>query len=402
MNGTEPLTKPAHGLSIVVIAIMIGVACAMVSNTLPAFLAVLAKTRGLSESQVGWAAMADMGGLTIGMLGCALLPALVQRLNWRRSIWVGLAFVITANLLSIIVSDYEPYLAVRVLAGVGAGIVIAIIYAVLAEGDGARSLAQFNVGQLACAGLATPFFTTLSDQHGIGILFAIVAGLAASTILLTGKIPRHSLATAAQGAPASEKVSIEGWLAVISVFLFFLGVGSVFAFLSFMGVAWGGEPLAIESDVGKVLFAGMSGAAVVAVVGSRFGYLWPLIIGYILFLAALALFILFKPLAAFLAIGGLFYFAVNVTMTYQFEAVTKVDSSSSAAMLVSAATLGGVAVGPAIAGYLVTPDYALVIMFGLCTASASSALMLLALRLHARKIPASGQSASDSLQSHPC
>ena len=389
MNGTEPLTKPAHGLSIVVIAIMIGVACAMVSNTLPAFLAVLAKTRGLSESQVGWAAMADMGGLTIGMLGCALLPALVQRLNWRRSMWLGLGLVILTNLLSIIVTDFEPYLAVRILAGAGAGIVIAIIYAVLAEGEGARSLALFNVGQLACAGLATPFFTSLSDQHGIGILFAIVAGLAALSLLLTGKIPSKSAAdyNAQEGsAPSSEKVSSEGWLAVISVFLFFIGVGSVFAFLSFMGMAWGGEPLAVEGAVGKVLFAGMSGAAVVAIVGSRFGYLRPMTIGYSLFLAALLMFIMFKPLVAFLAIGGLFYFAVNVTMTYQFEAVTKIDSSSSAAMLVSAATLGGVAIGPAIAGYLVTGDYVLVNIFGFVAAAASLALMLLALQLHAKKI----------------
>ncbi|MEI6643232.1 MAG: hypothetical protein WCL10_14430 [Novosphingobium sp.] len=379
---------PRHSTVSIVLAITVSVVAAMVSNTLPAFLAVLARARGLSESQSGLSAMADLGGIAFGMTLCGLLPGLVRRLTWRGTIASGLLLLVAANLLSIWVTSFEPYLAVRILAGTGSGIVIAIVYAVLAEGDGARSLAAFNVGQLASASFAIPFFSKLAEAYGIAILFAIVAGMGAASLLLVPALPRESvreLAAEDRDSHANETVSLAGWLAIISVLVMFVGVGSLFGFLSYMGAAWGGDPLQVESDVSKVVFSGMLGALAVAIVGSRFGYQRPMIIGFALLLAAAALFAVFKPLAGFLAVGALFYFAVNVTMTYQFEAVTEIDTTSSAAMLVSAATLGGTAVGPAIAGYLVTEDYMLVNLLGLVAFASSLALLLAAQALHRRQ-----------------
>jgi predicted MFS family arabinose efflux permease len=379
---------PRHSTVSIVVAITVSVVAAMVSNTLPAFLAVLARARGLSESQSGLSAMADLGGIAFGMTLCGLLPGLVRRLTWRGTIASGLLLLIAANLLSIWITSFEPYLAVRILAGTGSGIVIAIVYAVLAEGDGARSLAAFNVGQLASASFAIPFFSKLAEAYGIAILFAIVAGMGAASLLLVPALPRESvreLAAEDRDSHANETVSLAGWLAIISVLVMFVGVGSLFGFLSYMGAAWGGDPLQVESDVSKVVFSGMLGALAVAIVGSRFGYQRPMIIGFALLLAAAALFAVFKPLAGFLAVGALFYFAVNVTMTYQFEAVTEIDTTSSAAMLVSAATLGGTAVGPAIAGYLVTEDYMLVNLLGLVAFASSLALLLAAQALHRRQ-----------------
>ena len=386
------MNQPAaqrHSLISVVVAIAVGVVGAMVSNTLPAFLAVLARARGLTESQAGLSAMADIGGIAFGMTLCGLLPGLVRRLTWRGAIAGGLLLLMAANLLSIWVVTFGPYLAVRVLAGLGSGVVIAIVYAVLAEGDGARSLATYNVGQLATASFAIPFFSKLADTYGISILFMIIAGLAAASLLLVPALPRESvreMAAEEHHGHAKETVSLAGWLGIGSVLLMFVGVGSVFGFLSYMGAAWGGDPLQVEGNVSKVVFAGMVGALVVSVVGSRFGYQRPMIIGFLLLLVTAGLFAAFKPVAAFLAIGAVFYFAVNVTMTYQFEAVTEIDTTSSAAMLVSAGTLGGMAMGPAIAGYLVTADYMLVNLLGLATFACSLLLMLAAQAVHRRQM----------------
>jgi predicted MFS family arabinose efflux permease len=313
---------------------------------------------------------------------------LVNKLNWRRTIALGLLILIGANLLSIVVTSFQPYLAVRLLSGFGSGVIIAIVYAILAEGDGARSLAIFNVGQLATASFIIPFFSALADQHGVSILFAIIAGVAALSLFLTPFLPRESAREAeaeTHHGHASEKVTFEGWIAIVSVFLMFIGVGCVFGFLSYMGSAWGIAPAEVEGHVSKVVFAGMIGAASVAILGSRLGYWRPLMVGFAMLLAAIGLFALVKPVSAFLAVGMLFYFAVNVAMTYQFEAVTEIDASSSAAMLVSAGTLGGVAIGPAIAGYLVTPDYAVVNGMGWAVVAASFILLVLAKQIHARK-----------------
>jgi MFS family permease len=89
-----------------------------------------------------------------------------------------------------------------------------------------------------------------------------------------------------------------------------------------------------------------------------------------------------QPVAHFLVLGCLFGFGWNIVSPYQFEAVTKIDGSSSAAMLVNAATLGGLAVGPAIAGYLATADFLRTNAFSLTAGVVSLAMIVAALRLH--------------------
>lgn len=111
------------------VTILIGAVSVIVPNTLPAFLGVVAQVRRLSEAQSGLAAMADLAGVTIGTIGCAMSPALVQRLGWHRMVVIGLAIMIGGNILSVYISDFSPYLLVRVLAGLGSGVVMAVVYA---------------------------------------------------------------------------------------------------------------------------------------------------------------------------------------------------------------------------------------------------------------------------------
>jgi len=121
--------------------------------------------------------------------------------------------------------------------------------------------------------------------------------------------------------------------------------------------------------------------------GSRLGHFKAFATAYCGVLTAIGLFLYFNPVAAFLAIGALFYFCVTVTSSYQFEVVTKVDTSSSAAMMVMAATVGSIAIGPAIAGYLVTPNYELINGLGFISIALSFVLMLVAIRM-SRNVPA--------------
>jgi hypothetical protein len=86
----------------------------------------------------------------------------------------------------------------------------------------------------------------------------------------------------------------------------------------------------------------------------------------------------------FVLLGCLFGFSWNIVTPFQFEAVTVVDNSSSAAMLVNGATLGGLAVGPAIAGFLATPDYLTVNSLAFVAVLASFILLIGVLRFFDR------------------
>lgn len=380
------------------VVILIGVFCALLGNTLPVYLEVLARLRGLSESQAGLTAMADMGGYALGIIGCALLPAVVHRLNWRRTTILGVLLLIATNVLAIGTAAFVPFLVVRFFAGIGAGIATAIVYAALAEGDGARFMAFLSAAMLMSASATVPYFSELADRYGVRGLFGMFAGLGVLALLLTPLMPRGSARmpkASPHAQPIADKVTLQGWLAVLSVFVHWCGVGAVFGFISSMGTAWGGTEAAVELSVSKMLLAGMVGVILVAIVGSRFGSFRSLMVGYVGLLAALTLLLVLKPLASFLVVCALFGFIYNLMIPYQFEVVTKIDESSGAAMLVSAGMLGGVAIGPAIAGYLVTPDYTWVNGFSIASCALASVLMLVARRWHhstsqARLAPANG------------
>jgi len=364
-----------------VAAILLGAVAALVGNTLPVFLTVMSRTLGFDESQCGLIAFAEMGGMAAGTIGCALLPRMVERLSWRGTAVLGLVVLVTANGFAMLADSFGGLLFARTMAGVGAGFVLAITYAVLAGGNGARALALFNVVQLLTGGFGMLLLSPIAGRYGAGGLFGIIAGISLLAMVLCPWLPKIHRADSPTESVTYEHVSARGWMAVASAFLYFTAVSAIFAYVAFMGVAWGGNATTVEASTSMAMFAGMVGAVTVALIGSRFGYLKPLYLGYALLLPIILLFALVQPVAAFLPLASVFGFAWNIVTPYQFAAITHVDSSVGAAMLVNAATLGGFAVGPALAGYLASSDYMLVNLLAFAGGLLSLALLLGALRM---------------------
>jgi MFS transporter, DHA1 family, inner membrane transport protein len=374
-HATEP------GIYRIVVPILIGVVAALVVNSLPVFLTVLARARGLSEGQSGLIAFADMGGIAVGTTFCALSPRVMEYLTWRWVAGIGLLLLCAANLLSIVAPGFTVLLAARALAGCGSGMAMAVTYAILAEGHGARALAVFNVAQLAGGWLGIPLLGPIAARYGAGGLFGVIGTLALGALFLCVAIPRGQRGSVPSADTPHEKLTWNGWLAIASVFLYFAGAGAIYGYLSFMGIAWGGRAGAVESGLSTIMFAAMTGGIVVSVVGSRFGFTRPMYAGFAVLFVSIVLLAAVQPVQQFVLFGCVFGFAWNIVTPYQFEAVTLIDESSSAAMLVNAATLGGLAVGPAVAGFLATPTYFRVNMLALGTCVVSLALLVCALRM---------------------
>jgi MFS family permease len=374
-----PLKKP-RDLKVMISALILGLVAALVVNTLPVFLSVLARSRGLDEVQSGLIAFADMGGIACGTVLCALSPGKIAKYGYRAVALLGVGTLAVANVAAALSGAFHLLLAACAAAGVGSGIAMAVTYAVLAEGDGARDLALFNVVQLASGWLGIPLLDPIAKQHGAGSLFAVLAAVTLAAAPLCMALPRAPRNTSEQVAVASERVTRAGWLSILSVFLYFSGAGAIYSYLAFMGVAWGGSPESVEANLSTIMFAAMTGGIFVTIIGSRFGLRWPLCMGFGVLLLSIAMLATIQPVKLFLLVGCVFGFAWNVVTPFQFEAVTVVDPSNSAAMLVNAGTLGGFAVGPGIAGFMATPDYLRVNLLALIACVLSLALLLFLLR----------------------
>lgn len=392
---SDVLSIPAAGIgkARVAAAILVGVIANCVSITLPVFLTVLAHSRGLSEVQSGLFAMASLGGVAIGATACALRADLVRRLNLRRTAGLGLAILILANILMAMPTGFAVLFLLSLVAGIGSGLVNAVLYVVLAESGGAGPVAAFNAAQLALGAIGIPLFSAIAALYGGAGLFLLLALLTAGALLLSRAFPvlagdeRDRAADPGDGT--DQRISGLGWAAVLGMLAFFIGTGATFGFLAYMGLAWGGAPAAVESAVSDIMIIALAGALLVAFMGSRFGYVWPLIVGVCGILLSLGLFIAFRPVNGFMMIAGLFYFSSNIAAPYLLDALTDVDHSSGAPMMMGGTQMAGLAIGPAIAGYLVTPDYVPVNGFALLLTGASLLIVLAVVGLHRRhEVPA--------------
>ena len=344
-------------------SVLIGSVGMALPNAIPAYLAALGLVRHFSEAQTGLVAMADVAGITIGSLGCAVLPDLVKRLNWRRTVMLGMALALFANLLSIVTPSLGALLVLRAVAGLGSGMALAVVYAVMAEGDAARNLGVFTVTQLGVGWLAVLAMGAVSSQFGSLGLFGLVSAAVLVALLCSTQVPTASVRrTLAQtsGKPALGRVSTLGWVGIGSVVLFYAGVIAVYSYLVYMGAAWGVEQQTADASAAYVLFAGMFGGAAAALIGSRFGFVKPMVIGFAGLLATTTLFLVFTPVQAFIPLAMLFGFSFSYVLNYQFEAVVTVDPTSSTAMFVNVAALIGFSAGPVLGGALATGDYRVV------------------------------------------
>jgi uncharacterized paraquat-inducible protein A len=61
-----PGTRAERRFRAVAAAILVGSVAALVVNTLPVFLTVIARTRGFDELETGLIAFVDMGGIAVG------------------------------------------------------------------------------------------------------------------------------------------------------------------------------------------------------------------------------------------------------------------------------------------------------------------------------------------------
>ena len=354
----------------------------------PVLLPALSATRGLTELQGGLFAMAVNGGIGIGALGCGLFSGHIERLSWPRSAALGLLVVVIANLAMIVTQHFTAFLILALIAGIGAGLVNAVFYAMSSRGDGARIVAALMAAQIGFGALIVGIVSNVSNSFGDAGLFAAFAGLGLFALLLVPALPSHDVAPQiSEGIdPAAvDRISSIGWFASLGLFVFFLGSGATYAFFGYMGLAWGSEPEAVDRAIAGALVVGMIGPLMAMLIGSRFGYVVPLTVLIAGGMVATILFLVVKPVAAFFPIASLLYFSINTAPAYLFDALTDIDRSTGAAMMMGASQLGGFAIGPAIAGSLVTKEYELVNGLVLALFAFSALLVFGAVWLHRRK-----------------
>lgn len=327
------------------------------------------------ESTAGLLGTAE---LIVVAVTTAILAPRMDRLPRRSLAAAGMLIAATGHFLSMSAAEPLPLLAVRALAGLGAGLALAAGNAVIAgTGDPLRNYARMIAvyGALG-AGLLIGMGFAVS-------LWGLPGAYAVQGLWVVLTMPFLLFMPMRLEAKASEQVSGAripwgaGALGVAAVFLWHSCDTSVYGFSERVAAAIGFDPEETGWVLGASVVTGFLGASLASLLGDRFGRVWPILTGGVAF--ALCSYVLTAAESADAYISAQVAYALFFTFTgpYIYGIVGDLDRHGRVMVAASSAALFGGGVGPYLsslvaeaAGYGAIGEYvvgivALILLFSL-------------------------------------
>jgi len=315
--------------------------------TMPVLSTALVEMAGFTAEQVGRVWGADLGGLSLGAVAAALL---VARINRRLLVLAGIALTIGANALCIPFVEYEQVMWLRVVAGMGSGILTAV--AVVTLGGTTNPVRAFNMLLFAFA------FSAALQLHVLPMLtmneiYLVFIGSTAVCALFVLWIPTRALNAEELVQQQASEDQTEDWhvprflplLCLTAICFTYINIGGYYTYIELAALADG----VAEDWIGSVLtwasFLTLLGCAI-ALVCTRFGLFKPLFVSLLMMAGIVAM--LSGGITDLNVMVSLFAFTALWTFVdvYQEAMMAHMDRSGSFLALIPSAQGLGNFIGP--------------------------------------------------------
>ena len=331
--------------------------------SMPVWTTVLSSEYSITEIGVGWIAGFEMLGFAIGSFGFSQKGHVS---NARNLCFLGMGIFVLANLSMLFVESFLSVIVIRSICGLCEGVIVAFAARGAIETKAPEKtygMMNASIGLIGGAFLvSTPFTNGLFGPRSVFISFAIVG-------LLTATLVRNIPVICKSDSPRSNLGAFN------RVFLSLLFGGITLATLVDLGL-WAFvdfKALDLELDIAfrTTIFAttavlSVLGSGVSIIVGARFGYLIPMILSTVA-MAVCAVTVGISSTGLQLALGIAFLiFSFQVLIPFVMGYCAYVDPDGKLVGIVTALLGIGQALGPPVAGYVLSFGFvALGIVFGI-------------------------------------
>jgi MFS family permease len=338
-----------------VAAILVGVIGPEVFIVQPGFVQGLVESLGFDERSAGYAASIEVWGITVTT---ALMTFFAHRFNWRKVIAGSLILVAASNLLCIGVHDKVIFVLLRFLAGAGAGSLICLSFTTV----GLTSNPDRNFGYLimwvllygAVVLYLMPAAYAVSGMTGPLLFFAVFP---LTALPLVSAFPSTADTVSTVEADAVTLPVTLKLLALAAMLAYFVAQGVAWAYLFLIGTAGGLSEQHVATALMLSQFAGVAGALLPAMVGSRFGRWRPLSLGIAGGALALAFLIGHFEYLPFTLWVCAYNFFWNMTHPFLLGSMASFDRRGRVVVYAVAMQMLGLAIGPALAATVISPSH---------------------------------------------
>ncbi len=333
------------------------------ANIMPAIVNGLIGALGFTNQQAGNVGSANLYGAAVGAL---LIVFLIKRINWQLAATLFLTALISIDLVSIQITDPHTMVMVRFLHGFFGGMLVGTGFALISRTTqpdrtfGVLLFVQFGLG-----GLGVMFLPGLVPIFGTQVLFFSLMAFSIVTFLMLPFLPKYEVITDLSDKVVVSKaplLKLPIILTLVSIFLFQGANMGLYAFIIGLGEHYNLSDSLITNTLGWAAWLGLAGAGLVIAIGSKLGYLRPLLVGIVV--TAVTIWALLYSNVHWIWIVSNCMVGITwaFTISYLLGLMSRFDVSGQMSALGGFASKMGLASGPMVtAFFLGEDDYARVI-----------------------------------------
>ncbi len=330
---------------------------------------------GFTEVEVGRVAGMDLGGLSAGAIVAAWV---INHMNRRLIVFIGIFLAALANGLCLKYVDYETVLWLRFLAGFGSGMYTAVAMAVF--GTSIRPALAYNLMLFSFAfsqALEMRILPQLS-MNGIYWVFIVCFLL---TLPFLGWIKSYPKPRSMETKPETTNKNnsskpLLAWVCLFAIFLTYINIGAYWTYIELAALDGNTDPELVGEVLVWASLCSLLGCLVATLLSNRFGLLRPLLIALFTMATGVGMLAFGINEPKFLMSVFTFNLLWIFTDVYQMGSLANFDHGGNYAAYLPAAQGLGQIVGPNIAASLLAINLGYSSVFIMCWTAAMSAMLI--------------------------
>ncbi|AZO58283.1 MAG: MFS transporter [Mesorhizobium sp.] len=368
-------------------ALWIGSVGLLILGLQPVLLGALYSEGHVTGDELALVATAEMIAIAIGSAIVAmLLPA--RNMRWKSA--ALLVLLALANFWTAYAMSSNALIGARTLAGLAEGGLVAVATELIARSRRAERIGGYFVTLQTLAQCALALLLALYAVPAAGAAGGFVAlGVVCLLSLVVAWIVPDDYVDLPKDEHFANVLTVPAITALLSIFCYFMFFGAVWAFLEPLGAEFGIDGRTVGLMVSTSLAAQVMGAMTATVFEARIDYRFAItVIGAIATISSVLL-ASGPGLSVFWSVALVMGFILLFIVPYQIRLAITADETRNAVLLVPAAQLFGLAIGPVAASLLIDgQNFRPVPEFAAASALASVALLGVFVLVAGRRVPA--------------
>lgn len=346
------MTQENNRLATVATIIFLGAVAVAGFNIQPMYLGALADHLAFTAEQIGMIAGLEVGGSALAGIVATFW---IRRWDWRQVAFFALLALAIGNISSIYATNFETLALIRFLTGfLGIGTNYALAIAALSDTHRVdRNFSIAVVVQVSVAILGFILLPPYIESLGTQAVFLPLALLAVATLPLLRFLPRGGGVQKATMASTKHASNLPIWLALGCQFVWYLGVGGVWAFVERIGNEAGFDAEGIGNALAIGMAVGLLGAFAAAFVADRFGRIIPFTVAMLGQVVAVWLLADLQELSGLIIAICIYNSTWNFALPYIFALAALADTRGQLVVLMSTAQTIGITLGATLAGVII-------------------------------------------------